>query len=255
MNSFFGRDLMVEEPDIVKEMKETEKLGKFHSKQIICEEFETYKSVENVSEEAVVLIENDSKRKEGEIYFNYGTIKDELRKINEKYRLITENTHDLIALTTFKLNPTYIYANPSLKKVLGYDSEDLIGKPCLDFIHPKDKKRLFPLLKKYVGMKVSKLLTEKNLDVFECVEYRFKDKSGNWHYLESTVNMIGDELLFISKDITWRKKADDEAKKKINELERYKNATVGRELRLIELKKKIKQFEKEKAESWRTENE
>ena len=63
MNSFFGRDLMVEEPDIVKEMKETEKLGKFQSKQIICEEFETHKSVENVSEEAVVLIENDSKRR------------------------------------------------------------------------------------------------------------------------------------------------------------------------------------------------
>ena len=45
------------------EMKETEKLGKFQSKQIICEEFETHKSVENVSEEAVVLIENDSKRR------------------------------------------------------------------------------------------------------------------------------------------------------------------------------------------------
>ena len=59
----------------------------------------------------------------------------------------------------------------------------------------------------------------------------------------------------IVRDITRRKKADDEVKKKINELERYKNATVGRELRLIELKKKIKQFEKKKAESWRTENE
>jgi len=219
MNSFFGRDLMVKELDIVKEMKETEKLGKFQSKQIICEEFETHKSVENVSEEAVVLIENDSKRKEGEIYFNYGTIKDELLKIKEKYRLITENTHDLIALTTFKLNPTYTYTNPSLKKVLGYRSEDLIGKPCLDFIHPKDKKKLFPLLKKYVGMKASNLLTGKNLNVFEHIEYRFKDKSGNWHYLESTVNMIGDELLFISKDITERKKAEEALRKAHDELE------------------------------------
>ena len=64
-----------------------------------------------------------------------------------------------------------------------------------------------------------------------------------------------DILQAVVRDITEQKKSEDELKKKINELERYKNATVGRELRLIELKKKIKQFEKEKAESWRTENE
>jgi len=64
-----------------------------------------------------------------------------------------------------------------------------------------------------------------------------------------------DILQAVVRDITEQKRSEDELKKKINELERYKNATVGRELRLIELKKKIKQFEKEKAESWKTENE
>jgi len=64
-----------------------------------------------------------------------------------------------------------------------------------------------------------------------------------------------DILQAVVRDITEQKRSEDEIKKKINELERYKNATVGRELRLIELKKKIKQFEKEKAESWKTENE
>ena len=52
----------------------------------------------------------------------------------------------------------------------------------------------------------------------------------------------------VDKDITDRKKADEKLKEKINELERYKNVTVGRELRIIELKKKIKQLEGEKAE-------
>jgi uncharacterized sporulation protein YeaH/YhbH (DUF444 family) len=52
-----------------------------------------------------------------------------------------------------------------------------------------------------------------------------------------------DILQAVVRDITEQKKSEDELKKKINELERYKNATVGRELRIIELKKKIKKLE------------
>jgi hypothetical protein len=49
--------------------------------------------------------------------------------------------------------------------------------------------------------------------------------------------------LAVIRDITERKQSDDGLKKKIDELERYKDVTVGRELRLIELKKKIKELE------------
>src|SRR4030042_6233787 len=71
----------------------------------------------------------------------------------ERYRLINENPSDLIAVTTFSLNPTYTYISLSHKKVMGYDPEDLVGKPGLDYIHPEDKKRLLPLLQKYVTLK------------------------------------------------------------------------------------------------------
>ena len=60
----------------------------------------------------------------------------------ERYRLINENTSDLIAITTFSLNPVYTYLSPSHKKVLGYEPEELMGKPGIDYIHPEDKKRL-----------------------------------------------------------------------------------------------------------------
>ena len=46
----------------------------------------------------------------------------------------------------------------------------------------------------------------------------------------------------VDKDITDRKKAEEKLKGKINELERYKNATVGRELRIIELKKELEEL-------------
>jgi len=73
---------------------------------------------------------------------------------NEKYRLITEHTSDLIAITTFTLNPVYTYISPSHKRAIGYDPEDLIGKSSFDLIHPDDRKKLLPLLTKYISQKV-----------------------------------------------------------------------------------------------------
>ncbi len=129
---------------------------------------------------------------------------EEQRKWN-RYRLISEHTGDLIAVTTFSLNPTYTYASPSHKQALGYDPEELVGRPGIEFVHPDDRKRLLPLLQKYITSKASKLLGFKNQSMSELLEYRVRDKEGNWHFLESTVNLITDEILFISRDITRQK--------------------------------------------------
>jgi two-component system cell cycle sensor histidine kinase/response regulator CckA len=128
----------------------------------------------------------------------------------ERYRLFIKNTDDLIAVITFALNPVYTLISPSHKKIMGYDPDDLLGKQALDFVHPKDRKNLIPLLKKYVGAKAKRILTGKKPDFSEKLEYRAKDKSGDWHYLQSTINVINDELLLITRDITLQKKAEEE---------------------------------------------
>ncbi|MCK4359910.1 MAG: GAF domain-containing protein [Candidatus Cloacimonetes bacterium] len=130
-----------------------------------------------------------------------------LRESEEKYRLISENTNDLITISSFSLNPIYTYVSHSIKN-LDYEPEDLIGKPCFDYIHPEDKKKLLSLLKKYVSLKAKKLLTGKEIDLTEKIEFRARDKSGNWHFLESTVNLINDKILYVTRDITERKKAE-----------------------------------------------
>jgi PAS domain S-box-containing protein len=137
-------------------------------------------------------------------------VETKLNHDNEKYRLITEHTSDLIAITTFTVNPVYTYISPSHKRAIGYDPEDLIGKSSFDLIHPDDRKKLLPLLTKYISQKVKGLLTGKELEIFETVQFRVRDKAGNWHYLESTVNLVHDELLFISRDVTERNRAEDE---------------------------------------------
>ncbi len=54
----------------------------------------------------------------------------------EQYRLITENTRDLICLLDLQFK--FIYASPSHQRVLGHPAADLMGRNCLDFIHPED---------------------------------------------------------------------------------------------------------------------
>ncbi|HOG76250.1 MAG TPA: PAS domain S-box protein, partial [Candidatus Marinimicrobia bacterium] len=106
-----------------------------------------------------------------------------LRQSEEKYRLITETTSDLISLHTFDLKVSYAYVSPSIKRIAGYEPEELLGKSAFDFIHPGDRKGLLKILKTYIGYKVKNLITEKESEFTETIEYRFKHKSGKWIYL------------------------------------------------------------------------
>ena len=132
----------------------------------------------------------------------------QLKKSEQLYNLIFKNSSDIIGITTFSLNPVYIYINPSIKSI-GYKQEELLGKSPFDFIHPDDRKKLFPLLKKYMNAKVKNLLTGKDSTITERIEYRFKDKDGNWRNFQATGNIVGNQLLFITRDITDQKKTEE----------------------------------------------
>jgi len=209
---------MVDKPDIVKKLMEEEKLGKLESHCINEETESTEKlpmeSFENMTGERV----GDEEKTED--YFNSHRNSGIDKQMSEdRYRLIAENTSDLISIATFSFKPVYTYINPSNTRLLGYEPEELIGKNCFDFLHPDDIKNLTPLLKKYISMKTKKLLTGKEHEIAERIELRFRDRSGNWHYLKSTVNIIGNELLFVSKDITEYKKAEEKLKETSERLE------------------------------------
>jgi len=139
---------------------------------------------------------------------NHEQTEKKLAKSEELYRLIAESTSDVISLTTFNLRPVYTYVSSSVIVSTGYESEELLGKSPFEFIHPDDKKKLFPMLKNYVSAKIKKLLTGKELPTTKRIEFRFKHKEGNWRYLQSVVNIVGNKLLFITRDITDYKKAE-----------------------------------------------
>jgi PAS domain S-box-containing protein len=135
-----------------------------------------------------------------------------LRESEDKYRLITENTSDYISI--MKFDGTFIYVSPSHKQ-LGHVPEDLLGKSGINMVHPEDKIKLLPLLKRYVQKEITELLRIAEKRESERISFRFPDKSGIWHYLEATANLIknpaggGYNILLISRDITEPKKAEE----------------------------------------------
>lgn len=189
----------VNEPDIVKEMKEQEKIGMLNCRiQDLYEKQELMEETsDNVPDETVSFIEDDIRDTSN----NYPS--------KDFYLLIAENTSDLICTTTFSMKPKYTYVNSSYKKILGYEREELIGKNPFDFIHPEDKKNLTPLIKKYISMKAKKLFTGKENEIVEKFENRMMDKEGNWLYFENTANLLGNKILIFSKNITEKKKVDE----------------------------------------------
>ncbi len=145
----------------------------------------------------------------------------ELRKNKEISEIIAKNTTDNIGILSFNLKAEYLYVSPSVKEMLGYEPEDLIGRSFFDYIHKDDKKVILQLLKTHLKNVAKKIIKTDDPRLSELLEFRFKDKTGKWHNMQSRVNFTGNKLLSVTRDISAQKKA--EAKLKENK-EKFKSA-------------------------------
>ncbi len=128
-----------------------------------------------------------------------------LRKSEERFRLISENASDLIAV--LDLEGSFLYASPSFKIHLGLDSEKLLETKFMDIIHPDDLPS--------VVEKIKKLVTRGTTCSSIC---RFSSHGG-WRIFESVGTLIKDDkgepskIIVVSRDITEKKKLEDEIRK------------------------------------------
>ena len=125
-----------------------------------------------------------------------------LRRSEEQYRLIAENTRDLISLVD--LHGKFIYASPSFRTGLGYEPEELVGSDFLFLVHPNDQEI-------FQNLWQQALLTKEG----RAAEFRAKHRNGEWRIFESVGNWIFDEQgnaqrsVVVSRDITERKQAEE----------------------------------------------
>lgn len=143
---------------------------------------------------ALIVLKNITEQKEAE---------DKILESETRYRLIAENTSELICVLDFSLEPKFKYVSSSYKRILGYEKEELIGKSVFGFLKNEDIKKISGLIQEYEPQIEAR--TFANDDIPERFEYQFVDKAGNWHFFEGVANSVNDEIIVISQDISSRK--------------------------------------------------
>jgi PAS domain S-box-containing protein len=106
------------------------------------------------------------------------------------YKLITDNSGDLISLIDEQAR--YTYVSPSYQRVLGFADRDLVGKPIVKFIHRDDYRHVLSQWKKLensgVGQAVARHLTA----------------SGEWRWIEAIGTRVDNKIIGVGRDVTHR---------------------------------------------------
>lgn len=125
-----------------------------------------------------------------------------LEASESKYRLIAENTSDLIMV--MEKDHSISYFSPSHELVLGYQASELEGIELCKLVHPDDVDWFRRTIQSMFENKES-----------HSMEFRFKHKEGRWIEFESRCKPVNGEggavehIVIISRDISERKKAEE----------------------------------------------
>jgi PAS domain S-box-containing protein len=136
-----------------------------------------------------------------------------LRESKERFRSLTEVTSDWI--WEVDKNGFYTYSSPKLFDILGYTTEEIIGKTPFDFMPPPEADRLFKIFNDIRASQKS----------FDCLENINLHKNGHSVVLETSGVPIFDTngkftgYRGIDRDITQRKRIQEELQKAHDELE------------------------------------
>ncbi|HEU4744202.1 MAG TPA: PAS domain S-box protein, partial [Anaerolineales bacterium] len=124
-----------------------------------------------------------------------------LEASEKRFRTWIENSSDVVSV--IDAAGVIQYESPSVKRLLDYSPEELLGKNAFDFVHPEDQARMIATF----------TATIQNLDSSVSAEYRFRHRDGTWRFLEGISRAYMDEHdevagLIHSRDITERKQAE-----------------------------------------------
>lgn len=171
-----------------------------------------------VEEENRILIEENNRNRNIQ-----------LNEAKNLYRLLADNTIDLVCL--HDLDMIFQYVSPSIKILLGYTPEDLIGKTPMDFAHPEDITGMTNDLYKFIS---GNLTTP--------IQYRYFNIKGEYIWLETIAKIVFENEIPVkiqtsTRDITKRKEAEIAIEKtlkrerELNELRTNLVSTISHEFR------------------------
>ncbi len=163
----------------------------------------------------------------------------ELQSSEDKYRIILENIEE--AYFELDLAGNFTFFNTATVEMLGYSAEELAKMNYRDYVLPETTIRLFKIFNKIYR-------TGEPADIFD---YKVIRKDGTYRFREMSASLIRgpdcDPIGFrcLARDVTKRKQAEEELKKKEAELERKSASLVESNAALRVL---LKQREEDKVE-------
>lgn len=133
-----------------------------------------------------------------------------LRRSEERFRAILENSYEAITLSTE--DGKAIYVSPSNRKLSGFETEERLGRNMFEMAHPDDLPRIGEAFQELRGSP-GKTMT---------LQARIRHKSGGWRVAEFTAtNLLQNPdvggILVNGRDITEKVKAEEALEQK----ERY----------------------------------
>ena len=136
-------------------------------------------------------------------------IEEELRKSEEKFRFIAENTGDTIAVLDLDLNFTYI--SPVVEKILGFTPEEACQLKMEQLFSPDSYNKVMAAFNEILPMAMTGTEPHNIYPTMELEEYH---KNGSVKWIELSFSFQRDQnnkpirIVTISRDITSRKLAE-----------------------------------------------
>ncbi len=161
----------------------------------------------------------------------------EQRKIEERYRSLVELAPDGIISADTKGN--IITCNDAFAELSGYRKDEIAGKNFVNL--PTLRKRDLP---RYIKLFAS-VVRGKRPGPFE---FEWVHKDGSVRMGDIRIGVLKKDgkitgIQAVIRDVTNRKKAEENVSKRTEELERINKLSIGREVKMSELKKRLGRLE------------
>jgi len=129
-------------------------------------------------------------------------LEEDLRRSEEYFRYITENTYDIISV--LDSNGLLRYVSPSYVNITGFDPEEIIGQPAFANIHPDDLANILNIFTDGVRDRAPSA----------NAEFRWKHRDGTWHIYEAFgINALDNPsirgVIVHARDVTERKRWEE----------------------------------------------